>query len=264
METHWNKVLHSANKRKAPFFIVGSVRSGTTMLRDLLRLHPNLECPEETHFFRWAHPYSTPHYLRPYERNPVLRNHRELDGVSEHEFQQLIERSASRRDLAENYGRLFLEKCGNPNGRWFDKSPQNVYGILLISSMFPEARFVHIHRNPLDVVASLFRGKIMKISSLKAAVNAWTESMCILCEFNRIYPQRLLEIPYAEVVRYPENRVNQVLTFVGEDPTLIKLPPQQSRQVRTHNRALLDERMRHEILIRCEPFLSAYGYAEGA
>ena len=49
-----------------PFFILGCVRSGTTLLRDILRIHPRLESPEETHFFRWADPYASPRYERNY------------------------------------------------------------------------------------------------------------------------------------------------------------------------------------------------------
>ena len=41
------------------FFIVGCVRSGTTLLRNILREHPKLACPEETHFFRWSWPFRT-------------------------------------------------------------------------------------------------------------------------------------------------------------------------------------------------------------
>ena len=47
------------NNETAPFFLVGCVRSGTTLLRNLLRQHPNLESPEETHFFRWPHSFGT-------------------------------------------------------------------------------------------------------------------------------------------------------------------------------------------------------------
>ena len=45
--------------QQAPFFVLGCVRSGTTMLRDALRMHPHLACPEETHFFRWGEPFGS-------------------------------------------------------------------------------------------------------------------------------------------------------------------------------------------------------------
>ena len=37
-----------------PLFLVGCVRSGTTLTRDLLRRVPGVICPEETHFLRWS------------------------------------------------------------------------------------------------------------------------------------------------------------------------------------------------------------------
>jgi len=67
--------------RNAPFFIVGCVRSGTTMLRDVLRRHPNLTAPEETHLFRWTEPFGTEAYMRGVRSNAVLKRHREMDGI---------------------------------------------------------------------------------------------------------------------------------------------------------------------------------------
>src|SRR5688572_15305042 len=61
-----------------PFFVLGCVRSGTTMLRDALRMHPNLACPEETHFFRWGEPYGTEAMSRSLSNNAVLKKHREI------------------------------------------------------------------------------------------------------------------------------------------------------------------------------------------
>ncbi|HNE26739.1 MAG TPA: sulfotransferase, partial [Pseudomonadales bacterium] len=60
-----------------PFFILGCVRSGTTLLRDILRIHPRLESPEETHFFRWADPYASPRYERNYVGVKLFKNHRD-------------------------------------------------------------------------------------------------------------------------------------------------------------------------------------------
>ena len=64
-----------------PFFILGAPRSGTTLLRDFLRLHPRLACPEETHIFRWGDPFGTHMYERHYKGSQLFRKHREMDGV---------------------------------------------------------------------------------------------------------------------------------------------------------------------------------------
>ena len=42
--------VHAPISERGPFFIVGSPRSGTGLLRDLVRAHPAIEIPSESHF----------------------------------------------------------------------------------------------------------------------------------------------------------------------------------------------------------------------
>ena len=86
-----------------PFFLVGCVRSGTTLLRDLLRAHPRLECPEETHFFRWADPFGSARYRRMYVNSGLMKRHRELDGVDEYTFRYTLNVAKNRREMMEAY-----------------------------------------------------------------------------------------------------------------------------------------------------------------
>ncbi|MCB1617022.1 MAG: sulfotransferase, partial [Pseudomonadales bacterium] len=135
-----------------PFFILGCVRSGTTMLRDILKEHPRLECPEETHFFRWADPYGSPRYERHY-LTQIFKDHRKLDKITNKKFHAMKDFSQNRKEISDGYGRAYLDAMNNPKGRWFDKTPQNIYGITMINYYYPTAKFIHIYRNPLNVVA---------------------------------------------------------------------------------------------------------------
>ena len=163
-----------------PFFVLGCVRSGTTLLRDILKLHTRLESPEETHFFRWADPYASPRYERNYVGVKLFKNHQEIDGVSESEFHASRFFARNRRDISDFYGKFFLEAKNNVDGRWFDKTPQNVYGILLLGYMYPNAKFLHIYRNPLNVVSSLKEGRVMAKHEVKGGINYWLESMIMI------------------------------------------------------------------------------------
>jgi len=156
-------------KDAKPFFIVGCVRSGTTLLRDVLRRHPNLASPEETHFFRWSDPFGTDMGLKPFLTNPVLKKHRELDGITENKFRAILKKSVPRADLCRKYMRTYIEKNKPEATRWFDKTPQNVYGAAMIAAEFPGSKILHIVRNPLDVVSSLRIGKIVKVENLVGA-----------------------------------------------------------------------------------------------
>jgi LPS sulfotransferase NodH len=248
-----------AANSKDPFFILGCVRSGTTLLRDVLRIHPALECPEETHIFRWSDPFKSPRYLHPYKKNKDLREQRKMDGVSEDDFVRLIDESTSKSNFAANYGNHFLAANNKPDARWFDKTPQNIYGILLISAQMPEAKFIHIYRNPLNVVASLFEGKVMEINDLYGAANYWLETMQIMSEYKKIGADRVLEVAYESLSENPEPEIARILDFVGEDQK-ISLPEGFVHRERNHYRRVLNRQQIASIKDICAPYYAEYGY----
>ena len=244
-----------------PFFILGCVRSGTTMLRDILRLHPRLECPEETHFFRWPDPFGSPAYENR-SKIKLLRDHREKDGVTEEAFEQIRDAAADRKGLADGYGARYLEAVNNAGGRWFDKTPQNVYGLLLLNHFYPTAKIIHLYRNPLNVVASLRTGAVMQKHSLRGAINYWMESMILLDQFKKIpgVAAKLMEVSYEDVVTDPKTHIASLLQFLGEDPARLdssKLAtlPERHKYKKVLSRAEIDE-----VKAGCEPFYSNYGY----
>lgn len=247
---------------KEPFFILGSVRSGTTVLRDVLRRHPNLAAPEETHFFRWAEPYGTGPYENKYLHKALFENHRRLDGVKDFDFFYTLQNARHRRDLMDNYARIFLEGRQQESRRWFDKTPQNVYGVMLISANYPEARFVHIHRHPYNVVASLRRGGMLRRQGIRGAINYWLESMLILSEYRKGFPDRILELSYETLGREPLETVNHLLGFIGE-PHFTALPEdiEISEEQNRYPEILSEEELAY-IRECCGDMMQVYGYAD--
>ncbi len=186
------------------------------MLRDLLRSVPGLYCPEETHFYRWGQPYRTPQYQRQYLKNKTLERHRDLDGITEEEVIDLFDRSHSRREFTDGYLALYLEKLGAPAGaRWFDKTPQNVFGLSMLAHDYPQSRFVHLYRNPLNVVASLKVGKVMSLPDPVAAANYWRESVIIAETFRAANPHRMVSVSYEDLTHRPVTEVDAICEFVG-------------------------------------------------
>jgi hypothetical protein len=207
---------HGAAQPPAPFFVIGCVRSGTTMLRDALRMHPHLASPEETHFFRWGEPYGTEAMSRALSNNPVLKKHRELDGISEAEFAELLKQCTSRAELYTRYMALFMQRKKPGAKRWFDKTPQNVYGALLAASSMQRSKFVHIVREPINVVASLRIGRIVKVENLTGACNYWNEAIQIVAGLKRAYPARVYELRYEDFVADAPGQLKLLLDFIGE------------------------------------------------
>ena len=230
------------------------------MLRDVLRLHPRLEAPEETHFYRWSYPFKSPRYRELYATNAILKEHRELDGISDGEFFTLYELSRTRRDLQDAYMRLYLEKVARPDARWFDKTPQNAVGMPLLLEDYPDARFIHIHRHPLNVIASLKRGQVMRKHSVDAGINFWLEYVRIARSFVRSHPECCIEVGYQEVVEKPHDVIGRILEFVGEDPALLDLGEFDFRNDPKSYRRRLSREEIVEIIVRCNALMGDYGY----
>jgi hypothetical protein len=245
-----------------PFFVLGCVRSGTTLLRDVLRVHPRLESPEETHFFRWADPYGSPRYEKNYIGTKLFKEHRELDGISDKDFHSCRVLARDRKEISDLYGKYYLVAQDNLDGRWFDKTPQNIYNILLLGYMYPTARFVHIYRNPLNVVASLKEGKVMAKHDTKGAVNYWVESMIMINEYKKIpgAKERFIEIRYEDMVENPKPNLERIFEFVGEDPALMDYKSVSTHKERDKYKKILSEVEIEYVLKMTEPFRSQYGY----
>lgn len=250
----------SVSFTRPPFFLVGCVRSGTTLLRDLLRDHPNLCCPEETHLFRWPHPFGSGDFMHIQRANGTLKAHRELDGVAEQDFEVLLTSATSRQALQDGYAQLFGAAKQTHAARWFDKTPQNVYGMLLLSAVYPDASFVHIVRHPLNVVASLKAGKVMAKHSLVGAINTWLEAVSIVRQFESAWPERVITIRYEDLTESPEGTLGNILTFLAEPP--VEVSPVLGR-VHSEKNKYMDELTSEEIATVREhlsTLMQVYGY----
>lgn len=201
-----------------PLLILGSVRSGTTLTRDLLRRVPHFICPEETHFFRWAEPFRSTHSWQPFQKNAVLRGHRALDGVDDAAYDEILFASHSRADLMRRYITAYATRLGLAAPyRWFEKSPQNVYGAALAAQEFPQARFLHMVRNPLNVVASLQLGRQMNVPDLLGACNYWCEAVQIMQTMTDAYPDRVMTLRYEDLIADVPGAMTRILAHAGVD-----------------------------------------------
>ncbi len=244
-----------------PLFIVGAVRSGTTLTRDLLRRVPYFICPEETHFFRWAEPFRTPHSWQPYRNNNLLKKHREMDGVSPEAFETVLNRSRNKSELQRNYITAFAQAKGITGPyRWFDKTPQNVYGAPLIAMEMPAARFLHLVRNPLNVVASLVLGRQVKIPDLHGACNYWIEAVQIMTSVAAAFPDRVLTMRYEDLVADVPGAMGKILDHAGVDAPGRLFRASDAHQERNLWRTELSRAQTGVVRNRCGAIARSFGY----
>ncbi len=245
---------------KSPFFIASCVRSGTTMLREILRQHPHLECPEETHFFRWADPFGTNRYEMIYTQNKIITKQQEMDGFSKDEFMEIYRSSLNRRELMDRYMQKYLKKLGNADARWFDKTPQHLYGLFLIKKAYPAARFIHIHRNPLNVVTSLLKGEVMPRHSMIGAVNYWNESMTLMDAFKMVYADSVLDIRYEAFCLSSEEHILKIFNFIGEDMAGFQFQLDGIHPERNNYLKAMNDEQKAFVLKQCAEFMKVYEY----
>jgi hypothetical protein len=134
-------------------FIVGSPRSGTTWLQTLIASHPDVASPPELYLF--------PDFFGPCDAQwaaSVRRNESvEEAGTVGNGLDQLLDRAAFvswMRDLYTQTRESALALKPGAN-RLSEKTPHNARYLPLIREVVPGARFVHIVRDPKDVVTSL-------------------------------------------------------------------------------------------------------------
>jgi hypothetical protein len=129
------------------FFILGHARSGTTLLMRLARLHPEVHCNYQAHFFT---------------RKPLLKSL-----VDSAEIEEWLTRKSNRwnhgRDLSPLVLRaaadFIMERDAAREGKRIvgDKSPSSViHGQVVrdMHSLYPDAKIVNIVRDGRDVLIS--------------------------------------------------------------------------------------------------------------
>ncbi len=156
---------------KAPIFIVGVPRSGTTLLAAMLAAHSRISCGPETHFFRRL-AATDPDRLTSPAHWPAAAvdfvcaiRHAAMPG---HESRLLVEkygvdRASVAAYLADHQPAVaaMLGSVVEPTmrrmgkQRWAEKTPDHIEHLALIRRHFPQSPIVHIVRDPRDVALSL-------------------------------------------------------------------------------------------------------------
>ncbi|MGH7769666.1 MAG: sulfotransferase family protein [Candidatus Binatia bacterium] len=201
-------------------FIVGASRSGTTWLQRLLATHPRVHTGQEPCVFR---SYVAPQ-LRAWrwelarERDQATATGRGGIGLScyfqDHEFLAV---------LREYMCRLLRPMTGDLKaGDFFlDKTPSNTLCLGEIFELLPESRFIHLVRDPRDVVASLLTasrgwGVGWAPREAKAAVKVWIRAVRAAHDAAKNIPQRLfLEVRYERLVAAPESTMVDIARFLN-------------------------------------------------
>ena len=183
-----------------PVFVVGSMRSGSTLLRLMLDSHPRIAIGAETGFM-----------------GAVMGTKRIPDWKYGAEWYQRIGWTEAELDerLREFYGGMFARYADQRGkARWGEKTPFHTRLIAEMAEVFPAAVFVGIVRHPGAVAASL--GASFHYE-WEEALRYWTATNLDLVDGACRAGDRFVLCRYEDLVADPEPVLREVLTTVGEE-----------------------------------------------
>jgi tetratricopeptide (TPR) repeat protein len=192
-ESHFNSDRLSqglptdSHRAPIPIFVVGVMRSGTSLVEQILSSHPGVSGGGEIEF--WPN-----HHRAAFEPNALPQ-------------------------LRKDYSDLIRSRYPG-SGYVVDKMPQNYQSLGAIHLAFPESPIIHVRRHPIDTCLSIFT-TAYSISPDFAhdlgSIGAMYEEYLRIMEYWRDHlpSGRLIEIDYEDLVDDPEPLLRDLCGRVG-------------------------------------------------
>ena len=210
---------------RPPIFAGGMFRSGTSLFRAMLGQHSAISAGLETAWFEldWENgrgrgSEALSEYVARtsgfYDEDLAIAKKMAADSADPEAFIDKLLEAKTRRDGSK---------------RWVEKTPGNVRFADRIFRRWPDARMVHIIRDPRDVFASLRQGG--KWDTVEEFSSRWCETFSGWEGSKKsgvVTDENGLEIRYESLVLDPARTMAKVLEFAGEswDPSVSVYSPQ--------------------------------------
>jgi len=197
---------------QSPIFIIGTGRSGTTLLRMMLCAHPRIYLTHEASFYLWENAFPWKRGAEAFLRYYAHSMHFRWLRVAAEPVLEGLSRPLTRERISALYTAIMRAKAAqHEKERFGDKTPSNSAHLARVFADYPDARVIRIVRDPRGVLRSLSRMPWGTRSIIAASA---------FCEKERKqvapYRDRILEIRLEDLLGTPRETMEQVLEFVGE------------------------------------------------
>lgn len=191
---------------KAPIFMSGMMRSGTSLLRKILGKHPAIFAGLETHWFseEFQSSWDDPSARR-------MRWTRELFDIDEHEWQELVSSAIDANDFLARMMAHCAKRAGK--SRWAEKTPDNIVHVKTIWNRWPASPILHMRRDPRDCFASW---KLQKGASFEAFEAQWRAHERVLAQLTTDEGAKILQLEYEDLIENTASTLERVCIFIDE------------------------------------------------
>ncbi len=296
--------------KEPPVFIIGHWRSGTTLLHELLGMDSRHVCPTTYECFFSNHFLLTERFLKPL-LNCLVPARRVQDNMAMdldlpqedeialgflgapspymnmafpnrlREYEDCYDLEQLAPQEVQRWKRIFLSFLKRityaRSGRLIIKSPTHTFRIKVLLSMFPDARFVHIVRDPYRVFQSTMHmwRSVFLAYGLQTPDFAGLEDS-VFETFNRMYeklgetkgliaPAHFYELRYEELVKDPVDQMRRLYGHLSlGDFEANLLPELNSYLAKTAlyktNQYDMTPELRDKIAGRCKKVIKRYNY----
>ncbi|MGC8908832.1 MAG: sulfotransferase family protein [Desulfomonilaceae bacterium] len=219
-----------------PIFIIGMYRSGTSILTWAIGRHPNVFPLEET---GWLGPAAYGMLAGLDLASQAKRSFFDVYDANREDVMSRFGASIDRmlKEVADKHvRRTYLARLSGLDrefhsdfavgrslaftyDRWVDGTPENTGYAYLLRKMFPFAQFIHIVRDPADVVSSITRfdrvgGAPMNIEEALdfwLRYTQWGAHMALACGSDVVK-----RVAYERLVHEPPKVMDEIFAFLGE------------------------------------------------
>ncbi len=184
--------IQGASDSRKPIFIVGMIRSGTTLLDQILSSHPEVKSAGEPVF-----------WLREADKVRRLRDIR-----SQESYQK---------ELANNYLQV-LDSVDSSARHITDKMPLNYAHLGLIHQVFPNAKIIHLRRQPLDTCFSIYttflgQGPNFAYNASNIVFN-YRQYLDLMAHWRQVLPKSVfMEVNYEDIVADKEAHARELIRY---------------------------------------------------
>lgn len=213
---------------RGPIFVGGLERTGTSLLYALLASHPNIAMTRRTNWWTFFDGYygdlaDDAHLDRLLATMLRYRRHRKLEPDRERLRREFVAGERTYCRLFELLEGHHAERLGKP--RWGDKSLHTERYADRVLECFPQARILHMVRDPRDRYASALKRWKRNRGGVGTATAAWIASV-ELGERNALrHPAHCRIVRYEDLATDPESELREICEFIDEpfDATMLQM-----------------------------------------